>query len=79
MWLKFSGFMEVIKWCSSLNFDGFVAFVFGKKLKTYKGKIKTWNREVFGKVEVYKERCLGIIHKLDLKEQVSGVICGGEI
>ena len=39
-------------------FSGFSSFVLTEKLKALKAILKTWNREVFGRVEVKKSEAL---------------------
>ena len=38
-----------------MKFHGLYSFILAAKLKALKGILKTWNKEVFGKVEVKKE------------------------
>ena len=56
MWLKFRGFREPLKdrW-QNMKFHGSDNFIIAAKLKALKGILKTWNKEVFGKVEVKKK------------------------
>ena len=41
-----------------MKFHGLYSFILAAKLKALKGILKTWNREVFGKVEVKKKEAL---------------------
>ena len=59
MWLKNEGFKETLKgWWQNLQFHGSYNFILSAKLKALKGILKTWNREVFGKVETNKKDAL---------------------
>ena len=58
MWIK-EGFKDLIKdWWQSLRFNGLKSFILLEKVKALKAKIKIWNKEVFGKVEVNKKAAL---------------------
>ena len=50
MWLRVEGFKELLK--------GWYSFVLAEKLKALKAILKTWNREVFGRVELRKVKLL---------------------
>ena len=55
MWLRVEGFNELLKgWWQCMIFSGAFSFVLAEKLKALKAILKTWNREVFGRVEVKK-------------------------
>ena len=41
-----------------MKFHGLYSFILAAKLKALKGILKTWNKEVFGKVEVKKKEAL---------------------
>ena len=41
-----------------MKFHGSYSFILATKLKALKGILKTWNKEVFGKVEVKKKDAL---------------------
>ena len=59
MWLKFEGFKEILKgWWQNLQFHGSFSFILTTNLKALKGILKTWNREVFGRVEANKKDSL---------------------
>ena len=59
MWLKAKGFKNLIDdWWKSFEFRGVSSFVVTEKLKALKSKIKCWNKEVFGRVEVRKNQAL---------------------
>ena len=71
MWLKFDGFKEILKgWWQNLQFHGSFSFILTAKLKALKGILKTWNREVFGRVEANKKEALRmVIFWDDLKKE----------
>ena len=59
MWLKFEGFKEILNgWWQNLQFHGSFSFILTAKLKALKGILKTWNKEVFDKVETNKKDAL---------------------
>ena len=59
MWLKFRGFRELLKgWWQNLKFHGSFSYIMAAKLKDLKCILKTWNMEVFGRVEVKKKEAL---------------------
>ena len=59
MWLKFRGFRELLKgWWQNLKFHGSFSYILVAKLKALKGILKSWNMEVFGRVEVKKKEAL---------------------
>ena len=59
MWLKYEGFKEILKgWWQNLQFYESFSFILSTKLKALKGILKTWNIEVFGKVETNKKDAL---------------------
>ena len=49
-------------------FSGSSSFVLAEKLKNLKAILKTWNREVFGRVEVKKSEALSRVSYWDEKE-----------
>ena len=52
MWLKFEGFKDLLRdWWQSLHFSSSYSFILASKLKALKGILKTWNKEVFGRVD----------------------------
>ena len=52
MWLMVEGFKKMLKqWWQGLNFSGSFSFILAAKLKALKDILKSWNREVFGRVE----------------------------
>ncbi|RVX09019.1 LINE-1 reverse transcriptase-like [Vitis vinifera] len=59
MWLKVDGFKELLRgWWQEAGGRGRASFRLASKLKILKEKIKTWNREVFGSLEVNKNLAL---------------------
>ena len=59
MWLKYAGFKEILKgWWQNFQFHGSYSFILSAMLKALKGVLKTWNRDVFGKVETNKKDAL---------------------
>lgn len=62
MWLKEEGFKNVLRtWWEGLHFSGSASFILVEKLKTLKPNMRSWNKEVFGKVEVQKELALNLV------------------
>ena len=69
MWLRVDGFKELLKgWWQGMIFSGSFSFVLAGKLKALKAILKTWNREVFGRVEVKKSEALSRVTYWDEKE-----------
>ena len=59
MRLKSEGFKDLLKWWwQGLSFKGSTSFILAEKLKGLKGKLKAWNKEVFGNVETKKAEAL---------------------
>ena len=59
MWLKAEGFTSLIlDWWNNLEFKGSGSYVLMERLKALKVKLKSWNREVFGRVEEIKKSSL---------------------
>ena len=59
MWLKAEGFKDLLKgWWQGLSFKGSASFILSEKLKGLKGKLKVWNKEVFGNVGTRKAEAL---------------------
>ena len=70
MWLKEEGFKDLLKiWWQGLNFKGSSSFIMVAKLKALKSILKTWNKEVFGKVEVNNSLALQQVNFLDIQER----------
>ena len=56
MWLKEEGFKEVLKkWWEGIQVNGSASFILAEKLKALKPILRSWNKEVFGKVETKKQ------------------------
>ena len=74
MWLKYKGFKEILKgWWQNLQFHGSFSFILSAKLKVLKGILKSWNKEVFGKVETNKKDALRRMSFWDELEKESGL------
>ncbi|RVX16394.1 LINE-1 reverse transcriptase-like [Vitis vinifera] len=59
MWLKVDGFKDLLReWWQGTVVRGKASFRLASKLKVLKQKIKEWNREVFGRLEVNKSLAL---------------------
>ena len=59
MWFKVDGFNELIRgWWQEAGGRGRTSFRLASKLKILKDKIKTWNKDVFGRLEVNKNLAL---------------------
>ena len=59
MWLKIDGFKDLLQdWWQGAGRRGRASFRLAAKLKVLKGKIKVWNRDVFGRLEVNKSSAL---------------------
>ena len=74
MWLKYEGFKEILKgWWQNLQFYGSFNFIISAKLKALKGILKTWNKEIFGKVETNKKDALRRVSFWDELEKERGL------
>ena len=74
MWLKYEGFKEILKrWWQNLQFHGSFSFILSAKLKALKGILKTWNKEVFRKVETNKKDALRRVTFWDDLEKERGL------
>ena len=59
MWLKVDGFKDLLRgWWQGSEVRGRASFRLATKMKELKQKIKVWNREVFGRLEVNKNSAL---------------------
>ncbi|RVW29925.1 LINE-1 retrotransposable element ORF2 protein [Vitis vinifera] len=59
MWLKVEGFKDLLRgWWQEAGGRGRASFRVASKLKFLKDKIKSWNRDVFGRLEVNKNLAL---------------------
>ncbi|RVW66264.1 hypothetical protein CK203_065874 [Vitis vinifera] len=69
MWLKVDGFKELLReWWREGERVGRASFRMAAKMKEMKEKIKVWNRDVFGRVEVNKSSALRQIEFWDRVE-----------
>ena len=69
MWIKEDKFKDLIKvWWQSLEFRGKSSYVLMEKLKAIKNLLKTWNKEVFGRVEENKKLALSKVAAWDAIE-----------
>ena len=59
MWLEEKGFMDQMKrrW-GNLTFTGSFSFVLDAKLRALEVLLKTWNKELFGVIEIKKREAL---------------------
>ncbi|XP_057868851.2 uncharacterized protein LOC131075918 [Cryptomeria japonica] len=75
MWLRELGFRDgVIGWWKEAPvLEGFLAFLFFKKLSFVKQKLKSWNREVFGNIFNEKRRLEGDLGALNAKVLAEGM------
>ena len=66
MWLSHSAFIPFVKevW-DNAEVQGWEGFKFMRKLKSLKDKLKVWNREVFGDIQIKKDEILKEIKTLD--------------
>ena len=75
MWLKEKDFIPTLKsWWEGLVVRGSVGFIMMKKLKALKPLLKTWNRMVFGNVELQKKEALRQIAAWDAMESTRPLI-----
>ena len=71
MWLKEKGFKDLLKgWWQSLRFNGSFSFILVEKLKALKAILKSWNKDVFGKVGVNKKLALDKVAFWDAQEKL---------
>ncbi|RVW17209.1 putative mitochondrial protein [Vitis vinifera] len=88
MWLKVDGFKDLLReWWQGTVVRGKASFRLASKLKVLKQKIKEWNREVFGRLEVNKSLALQQVEFWDrveserslnpLETNVEGVVAEG--
>ncbi|KAJ9691474.1 hypothetical protein PVL29_013603 [Vitis rotundifolia] len=74
MWLKVDGFKELLReWWQGGARVGRASFRMAAKLKEMKEKIKVWNRDVFGRVEVNKSSALRQVEFWDRVESGRGL------
>ena len=71
MWLKVDGFKDLLwGWWQGLGERGRASFRLATNLKVMKEKIKGWNRDVFGRLEVNKNSTLQQVEFWDGVESV---------
>ena len=59
MWIKEEGFKDLIRvWWQSFEFRGISSYVLMEKRKAIKILVKTWNKDVFRRVEENKKLAL---------------------
>ncbi|RVW24909.1 hypothetical protein CK203_079460 [Vitis vinifera] len=69
MWLKVDDFKGLLRgWWQGIEVRGRASFRLASKLKELKQKIKVWNREVFGRLEVNKNSALQQVEYWDRVE-----------
>ncbi|RVW50811.1 hypothetical protein CK203_076850 [Vitis vinifera] len=70
MWLKAEGFKELIEgWWQGIVVRGRPSYRLATKLKGLKQRLKTWNKEVFGRLEKNKAEALQQVERWDLVEE----------
>ncbi|WJZ96624.1 hypothetical protein VitviT2T_015290 [Vitis vinifera] len=70
MWLKEEGFKDLLKgWWQGLRFSGSFSFILAEKLKALKVILKSWNKDVFGKVGANKRLTLDKVDFWDNQEK----------
>ncbi|RVW96466.1 hypothetical protein CK203_029756 [Vitis vinifera] len=69
MWLKVDGFKDLLRdWWQGVGRRGRASFRLAAKMKVLKEKIKVWNRDVFGRLEVNKSSALQQVDFWDMVE-----------
>lgn len=65
-WVEHPGFHKLVKetW-SGCSFQGWKAYILNEKLKFLKGKLKVWNKEVFGIMDLYINNTVNELNQLD--------------
>ncbi|WJZ80362.1 hypothetical protein VitviT2T_000290 [Vitis vinifera] len=72
MWLKVEGVKELMKsWWEGGRFNGSASFILAEKIKVLKAKLKEWNRDTFGRIELRKNAALEQVQFWDAKEKIS--------
>lgn len=71
MWLKSEGFKEVMRqWWEGIQVNGSASFILTEKLKALKPLLRSWNKEVFGQVDLEKQKAWNLIEYWDKEEMV---------
>ena len=60
--------LSLLKLWERPNFSGFASFILAEKLKALKPIMRSWSKEVFGKVEVQKALALNLVDIWDKEE-----------
>ena len=69
MWLNHKSFpSDFASWWNDFDPSGWEGYKFRSKLKFIKGKVKSWNVEVFGDLRLKKHALLRRIKELDVLE-----------
>ncbi|RVW73021.1 hypothetical protein CK203_057450 [Vitis vinifera] len=72
MWLKVEGVKELMKsWWEGVSFNGSASFILAEKIKVLKVKLKEWNRDSFGRIELRKNVALEQVQFWDAREKIS--------
>ncbi|RVW37936.1 Transposon TX1 uncharacterized 149 kDa protein [Vitis vinifera] len=72
MWLKVEGVKELMKsWWEGVSFNGSASFIMAEKIKVLKVKLKEWNRDSFGRIELRKNAALEQVQIWDAREKIS--------
>ncbi|WKA06987.1 hypothetical protein VitviT2T_024859 [Vitis vinifera] len=72
MWLKVEGVKELMKsWWEGVSFNGSASFILAEKIKVLKVKLKEWNRDSFGRIELRKNAALEQVQFWDAREKTS--------
>ncbi|KAL6343127.1 hypothetical protein AAG906_019670 [Vitis piasezkii] len=72
MWLKVEGVKELMKsWWEGVSFNGSASFILAEKIKVLKAKLKEWNRDSFGRIELRKNVALEQVQFWDAREKIS--------
>ena len=71
MWLKSEGFKEVMRqWWEGIQVNGSASFILTEKLKALKPLLRSWNKEVFGQIDLEKQKAWNLIEYWDKQEMV---------
>ncbi|RVW15899.1 hypothetical protein CK203_073125 [Vitis vinifera] len=72
MWLKVEGIKELMKsWWEGVSFNGSASFMMAEKIKVLKVKLKEWNRDSFGRIELRKNAALEQVQIWDAREKLA--------
>ena len=70
MWLKVEGFKDLLRgWWQGMVVRGSASYRLATKLKEMKQILKSWNREVFGRLECNKVAALQQVELWDMVER----------